>query len=178
MFSAIFVTSFGFFTVTLQVAVLPPFFVFTVMVAVPFFTGVTTPSATVATFGSEDFHVTVLSAAAGLMVGVSANVLPRYSVAEVLFSAIDVGRVGSFTVSVSVRVVFFLSFIVTVMVAVPAAFGVTTGTPSFTVTVATLVLELFALLAFVPFRLIFRYVPRLMVFLAVLVSVTLGSAFM
>ena len=50
-------------TVTVQVAVLPPSFVVTVIVAEPSATAVTLPASTVATFSSEVLHVTVLSVA-------------------------------------------------------------------------------------------------------------------
>ena len=50
-------------TVTLQSSVKLPSAVVAVIVVVPMATGVTMPSATVATAGSEEVHVTVLSAA-------------------------------------------------------------------------------------------------------------------
>ena len=76
------------FTVTAQVAVLPP--AFAVMVAEPSFTAVTTPSLTVATAVLEELQVTVLSVALlGLTVAVMLEVSPSSRVSEVGFTEMD-----------------------------------------------------------------------------------------
>ena len=75
----------GLLTVMLQVAVLPPSAVFTVMVAVPPFFAVTRPLfETLATVLSLLLQVTLwFVALLGLMVAVSCRVSPLFMVAEV-----------------------------------------------------------------------------------------------
>ena len=76
-------------TVTTHVAVLPP--AFAVIVAVPSFTAVTFPLATVAMVASEEVHVTVLSvASSGLTVAVRVASSPSVSSSEVLSSWTEV----------------------------------------------------------------------------------------
>ncbi len=77
----------------MQVAVLPPSAVVTVMVAVPVPTAVTFPLAsTVATAGLLEVHVTdLLSASAGATVAVSCSELPTVRDSSVLFSVTPVG---------------------------------------------------------------------------------------
>ena len=68
-------------TVTSQVAVNPPSFVFTWIVVEPSETAVTTPFSTVATFVSELLQATVVTAAfSGTTVAVSVPVVPVFSV--------------------------------------------------------------------------------------------------
>ena len=91
----------------------------------PTFFAVTTPSSTVATVASEVVQVTVLSvASSGLTVAVRVTVSPAFKEALVLSSVIDVtGRNFESTVTVQVAVLP-PSFVVTVMMAVPADFAV------------------------------------------------------
>ena len=81
-----FVTGYTFaFTVTSQVAVLPPSSVVTVIVAVPALIAVTTPLSTVATEGSLVDQVTfLLVAVSGLTVADKVKVSPSVRVSEVL----------------------------------------------------------------------------------------------
>ena len=116
------------FTVTAHVAVLAPSFVVTVIVAVPAAFAVTTPlEDTVATVVLLDFHVTDLSVAfdgntVAVKVSVSLTVMER----ELLFRLTPVTETfAAWTVTVQVAV-FDPSVVVTVIVAVPAAFAVTT----------------------------------------------------
>ena len=127
------------FTVTEQVAVLPPSVVVTVIVAVPAFFAVTTPEVeTAATVVLFDDQLTVLSEAfVGLTVAVSAWVSPSVKVSKVLSSITLVTcTIGAFTVTVQVAVLP-ASVVVTVIVAVPAFFAVTTPSED---TVATVML--------------------------------------
>ena len=118
----------GALTVTVQVAVLPPSVVVTVIVAVPAFFAVTTPSEdTVATVVLFDDQVTdLLEAFDGFTVAVSAWVSPSVKVSKVLSSITLVTRtIGAFTVPVQVAVLP-PSVVVTVITAVPAFRAVTT----------------------------------------------------
>ena len=122
-------------TVISHVAVLPPPSVVTVIIAVPAPTAVTTPSSTVATFSSLDFHVTFLLVAfSGDIVAVRVTVPPISSVSDVRSSVtLSTGTSvapASDTVTVHVAV-YSPSAVVTVIVAVPALMAVTT--PSTTV---------------------------------------------
>ena len=115
-------------TVTKDVAFLPPSFVVTVMVAVPAAFAVTTPELeTVATEVLLEAQVTDLSVALeGVTVAVSVSVSPTVMERDVLFKLTPVTEtVGVWTVTEHVAV-FPPSFVVTVMVAVPAALAVTT----------------------------------------------------
>ena len=105
------------------------------IVVVPAARLLTTPFSTVATVGTVDVHVTVLSAALdGVTVAVSARFSPTFIVAEVLFSVIPVA--GTVAVTVTAQDAL-LPPAVAVIVAVPAPFAVTT--PPYTV--ATLPFE-------------------------------------
>ena len=76
------------FTVTAQVAVLPP--AFAVMVAEPSFTAVTTPSLTVATAVLEELQETVFSEALlGLTVALMLDVSPSSRVRDVGLTEMD-----------------------------------------------------------------------------------------
>ena len=112
----------------MQVAVLPPSVVVTVIVAVPAFFAVTTPEEdTVATAVLFDDQVTDLSEAFdGFTVAVSAWVSPSVRASDVLSSVTPVtGMTGALTVTVHVADLL-PSVVVTVIVAVPAFFAVTT----------------------------------------------------
>ena len=93
-------------TVTAQVAVLPPSLVFTVMVAEPAFTPVTTPSATDATASSELLQLTLLSAASsGLTVAVSVTLSPSLMVTSTMSRLTPLtATLLPFTVTVTVAV--------------------------------------------------------------------------
>ena len=113
-------------TVTTQVAVLLPSAVVTVMVAVPAARAVTTPELlTVATVVLLELQVTFLFVAVlGLTVAVKLSVPPTVNAALFLFSVTPVtGTVAAVTVTTQVAVLL-PSTVVTVMVAVPAAFAV------------------------------------------------------
>ena len=115
-------------TVTVHVAVFPPSLVFAVIVAVPAAFAVTTPEEdTVATEVLLEDQVTDLSVAfEGVIVAVSVCVSPTVMDIEVLFRLTPVTEtVLAFTVTVHVAV-FPPSLVFTVIVAVPAAFAVTT----------------------------------------------------
>ena len=115
-------------TVTVQVAFLLPSFVVTVIEAVPAAFAVTTPEdETVATVVLSDDQVTDLSVAfEGVTVAVNGYVSPSVNVNEVLSRLTPVTEiVFAFTVTVHVDV-FDPSFILTVIVVVPAAFAVIT----------------------------------------------------
>ena len=114
-------------TVTLQVAVLDPSTVFTVIVAVPAAFAVTRPEEdTVATAVLPDDHVTFLFVAFdGATVAVSVSVSPTVSDKLLLFSVTPVtATVASVTVTLHVAVLD-PSAVLTVIVAEPAAFAVT-----------------------------------------------------
>ena len=87
----------GAFTVTVQVASLSP--TLAVMVASPAATAVTTPFSTVATAGSEDSQVTVLSVAlSGLTVAAKVAEPPISRVSSLLSSVTDsTATAASFT---------------------------------------------------------------------------------
>ena len=127
LFNVTLVTGFvGALTVTSHAAVLLPSAVVTVMVALPAFTAVTVPSATVATCSLLLLHVTVwLVAFAGSTVAVSFSLPPSASVNSVLVNVTPVtGTVcGAFTVTLHSAVL--PPSAVAVMVAVPAALAVT-----------------------------------------------------
>ena len=127
------------FTVTEQVAFLLPSSVVTVIVAVPAFFAVTTPEVeTVATVVLLEDQVTFLFVALdGDTVAVSVCVWPSTKVRLVWFKLTPVtGTVAALTVTE--QVAFLLpSSVVTVIVAVPAFFAVTTPEVE---TVATVVL--------------------------------------
>ena len=127
-------------TVTVHVAVLPPSTVVTVMVAVPFAFAVTTPFATVATAVLLLLHVTALFAAlSGATVATSVAVSPAASSSTAfVFRVTPVTATGISTVTSHVAVLP-PSTVVTVMVAVPFAFAVTT--PFATVATAGLLLS-------------------------------------
>ena len=130
----------GALTVTSHAAVLLPSAVVTMMVAVPAFTAVTVPSATVATCSLLLLHVTVwLVAFAGSTVAVSFSLPPSASVNSVLVNVTPVtGTVwGALTVTLHVAVLA-PSSVVTVMMASPALTAVTT--PLFTVAISLLLL--------------------------------------
>ena len=113
---------------TVHVAFLPPSFVVTVMVAVPAALAVTTPEDdTVATDVLLDDQVTDLSVALeGVTVAVSVSVSPTVMERDDLFRLTPVTEIVC-ALTVTVHVAFLPpSFVVTVMVAVPAAFAVTT----------------------------------------------------
>ena len=115
-------------TVTVQVAVFPPSLVFTVILAVPAAFAVTTPEEdTVATDVLSDDQVTdLLVAFEGVTVAVSVCVSPAVMDRVVLFRETPVtGTVAALTVTVQVAV-FPPSLVFTVILAVPAAFAVTT----------------------------------------------------
>ena len=128
-------------TVTLQVAVLPPSLVLTVMVAVPGLPARISPLSTATTGGSLDVQVTLLSVAfAGVTVAVRVAFSPDFSVSSVLSRLMPVtATVLALTVMVTVAVnppslvltvmvtvaVNPPSLVLTVMVAVPGATAVT-----------------------------------------------------
>ena len=91
------------FTVTVQLAVLLPSAVVTVMVAVPAATGVTNPFATVATLSLFELQVTALFVALlGATVAVSVSAAPpTVSVRVVLSSVTPITDIG-FTVTLAV----------------------------------------------------------------------------
>lgn len=126
LFSAMAVGSFGLVTFTLTVAFFPPLTVVAVMVTVPAFLPVTTPSCeTEAIFEDEDVHLIPDTAVAGFRVALSASFSCVYSPAvPVLFRLTAVGFVGSTTFTLTV--VFFLFAVVAVMVTVPSFLGFTT----------------------------------------------------
>ena len=103
-----------------------PSFVVAVMVAVPAEIPDTSPLLfTVATDVLLDFHVTVLLVAlVGSTVAVNWVVLPSVMIALVLFSDIDVARIG-FTVTVHVARKLVPSVVLAVIVAVPRPIAVT-----------------------------------------------------
>ena len=105
------------FTVTEQVAVLPPSVVVTVIVAVPAFFAVTTPEVeTAATVVLFDDQLTVLSVAVlGEIVAVNCSWEPSAKDSEVLFSVMPVTAV----VTVTVQEEVFPFSALTVIVAVP-----------------------------------------------------------
>ena len=114
-------------TVTLQVAVLPPSSVVTVMVASPTFTAVTLPLAsTVAISGLSDFHVTFwLVASSGRTVAVRVSLPPTRRLVSLLLSFTPVTLISlSLTVTLQVAVLP-PSSVVTVIVASPAFTPVT-----------------------------------------------------
>ena len=117
----------GVFTVTVQLAVLLPSAVFTIIVAVPAAFPVTTPFDTVATFVFVLLHVTFLFVALlGVTVAVRVSLFPTSIVVDVLFRFTPVtATIGVFTVTVQLAVLL-PSAVFTVIVAVPAAFPVTT----------------------------------------------------
>ena len=115
-------------TLTEQVAVFPPSFVVAVTFAVPAALAVTTPEEdTVATEVLLDDHVTDLSVALdGVTVAVRVCVSPSIMVRLVLFKLTPVTETFC-ACTVTVHVAFFPpSVVVTVIVADPAAFAVTT----------------------------------------------------
>ena len=113
-------------TVTLQVAVLPPSLVLTVMVAVPGLPARISPLSTATTGGSLDVQVTLLSVAfAGVTVAVRVAFSPDFRVSSVLSRLMPVtATVLALTVMVTVAV-NPPSLVLTVMVAVPGATAVT-----------------------------------------------------
>ena len=120
--------TFGVVTVTVQVAVLPPSLVLTVIVAVPAAFAVTTPEEeTVATDALLEDQVTDLSVAfEGVIVADKVWVSPTVMVIDVLFKLTPVtDTFAAVTVTVQVAVLP-PSLVFTVIVAVPAAFAVTT----------------------------------------------------
>lgn len=113
-------------TVTSQVAVKPPSFVRTVMVALPTAFAVTTPEEeTVATEVLLDDQVTVLSVAlVGVMVAIKVWVSPSTMNRDVWFRDMPVTETG---LTVTTQVAFLPpSFVVTVIVDVPTASADTT----------------------------------------------------
>ena len=127
------------FTVTEHVAVFPPSSVVAVMTAVPTFTADTFPlESTVATLELELVHVTFLFVAFdGVTVAVNLSVPPISKDSDVLFNETPVTAIV-LALTVTAQVAFLLpSVVVTVTVAVPAAFAVTTPEEE---TVATVVL--------------------------------------
>jgi copper chaperone CopZ len=126
-------------TVAAQVAVFPPSAVVTVIVAVPAATGVTTPALTVATAVLLDDQVTfVFVAFEGLTVAVSVPVAPpTVNESVVGLKATPVTATACVPTVTAQVAVLPPSTVVTVIVAVPAATGVTT--PEL-LTVATVVL--------------------------------------
>lgn len=116
------------FTVTEHVAVFPPSSVVAVMTAVPTFTADTFPlESTVATLELELVHVTFLFVAFdGVTVAVNLSVPPISKDSDVLFNETPVTAIV-LALTVTAQVAFLLpSLVVTVIVAVPAAFAVTT----------------------------------------------------
>ena len=115
-------------TVTLHVAVLVSSAAdFTVIVAEPTPTAVTTPSSTVATSSSLDSHVTFLFvASAGATVAVSVSVSPTSSVADVLSKNTLVTATAALTVTSHVALIVPSEGDAAVIVAVPSATPVTT----------------------------------------------------
>jgi hypothetical protein len=114
-------------TTTEQVAVLDPSFVVTVIDALPGVFAVTTPEEeTVATEVLLDDHVTdLLVALEGVTVAISVSVFPSVKVNDVLFRLTPVTEI-TFSLTVTEQVAFLPpSFVVTVIVAVPAALAVT-----------------------------------------------------
>ena len=124
------------FTVTAQLAVLAPSWVVTVITAVPAFLATMAPEdVTVATVSLSEAQVTSLSVAVvGETVAVSVWVSPSDKVKEVLFRETPV--TGTLTVTEQ-DAVLPPSLVVTVIVALPPAFAVTTPVAE---TVATEVL--------------------------------------
>jgi len=123
-------------TVTMHCAVrLLPSSVLTVMVAVPVDFGVTSPSdETVATAVLLELHETDLSEVLlGETVAISCNVLPMYSVSDVLLSDMEVA--SCFTVTLQLALRLEPSAVLAVMVVFPAETAVTTPEDE---TVATL----------------------------------------
>ncbi|GHU98379.1 hypothetical protein FACS1894211_02030 [Clostridia bacterium] len=119
----------GAFTVTVQVAVLLPSVVVTVIVAVPAETAVTVPFDTVAIELLEDVQdIALFVALLGATVAVKVKSLPVVNVLFVSFNVTPVTEtvigVGAFTVTVQVAVLL-PSVVVTVIVAVPAETAVT-----------------------------------------------------
>ena len=114
-----FSAQFCYFTVTLHVAVFFPAFVVTVIVAVPFLMPLTTPfDVTVAIFLFELFQVTdLLVALEGVTVASNVIVLPFFTFDESTFKFTLFTGIVTVTSHVAV---FFLSFVVTVIVALPA----------------------------------------------------------
>ena len=114
-------------TVTLQVAVLFPSSVVTVMVAVPSETAVTRPDEeTVATDVKLDFQLTFLFVALeGLTVAVSCPVWPFDRDISVLFSETPVTEITFFFTVTTQEAVLFPSSVVAVIVAVPPETAVT-----------------------------------------------------
>jgi len=130
----------GIVTVTLQIAVLAPSVVVTVMLAEPAETAVTLPLAsTVETEVLEDVQVTALLVAfVGLTVAVKVSVPPTVREVAFLFRVTPVtATVGIVTVTLQMAV-FNPSVVVTVIVAVPAETAVIRPDE---LTVATAVLE-------------------------------------
>jgi hypothetical protein len=113
-------------TVTVQVAVLPPSFVLTVIVAVPVEMAVTTPLLpTVATEALLELQETVGSVALdGLTVAMRVCLSPSVMVMLLLSSVTPVTET-TFALTVTVQVALYPpSFVVTVMVVVPAVTAV------------------------------------------------------
>ena len=125
-------------TVTVQLAVLLPSAVLTVMVAFPAPLAVTVPLLTVATFEFEVVQLTVLFVALlGVTVAVKEDVLPVVSERLVLFRETPVTlTTGSVTITVQLAVLL-PSAVLTVIVALPAPLAVTVPL----LTVATLEFE-------------------------------------
>jgi hypothetical protein len=130
----------GALTVTLQVAVLLPSSVVTVMVAVPALTAVIVPPDTVATVGALVLHVTFLFVALeGATVAVNVSILPTVIVVDDLFKDTPVTSTGGGAVTVTVQAAVLLPLaVVTVITALPTDTPITTPF----VTVATAVLLL------------------------------------
>jgi len=114
-------------TVTLQAAVLLPSAVFTVMVAVPAATALTSPPAdTVATEVLLLLHVTFwFVAVEGAMVAIRSSASPTVRFVDVLFSVTPVTATEVVTTLTVQLAVLPPSTVLTVMVAVPAATAVT-----------------------------------------------------
>jgi hypothetical protein len=108
-------------TVTVQVAVLPPSSVLTIIAALPAATALTVPPDTVATAVLLLLHVTFLFVAlAGATVAVNVSELPTVIVVEVLFRVTPVtATLGATTLTVQFAVLL-PSAVVTVITALPA----------------------------------------------------------
>jgi hypothetical protein len=113
-------------TVTEQVAVWPPSFVVTVIVALPALTAVTVPFETLATEVLLLFHVIFLFVAlVGATVAVSVSVPPTIRLEDDLFKVTPVTETEVEMTVIAQVAVLLPSTVVTVMVAVPALTPVT-----------------------------------------------------
>ena len=113
----------GIITFTLQVALNPPSFVVQVIFAIPPSFAVTTPDVDTVAIEvfEEDQETALFVASEGLIVGFNVVVSPFFKFILLLFS--DTSVTGTITVTIQVAV-YPPSFVLTVIVASPAAFAV------------------------------------------------------